>query len=285
MGGINLSIHPLFFIFGLYYSLTGGIFLFIICTATAIIHELGHSFVAAGLGYRLNKITLMPFGAVVSGNVDGLKFLDEVKIALAGPFINICIALFFVAMWWVYPECYAFTDVIVATNLSMAMVNLLPIFPLDGGRIVFDILGLKWGYNRAFTISKIIGSAFSIILMSLFIIGAINGAVNLSLLFFAFFVMFGALSREKENKYVKIFSVLNEQNLKRGTAIKIHAVHKDMKIKRLITLLDVRCVNEVAVFDDNKKIAHLSQSQVENLVEKSNIYCSISENLTKIAKT
>ena len=88
MGGIKLSVHPLFFIFGLFYALTGRIFVFLIYTICAVAHEIGHSLVANSIGYKLNKIKLMPFGAVVSGNIDGLKLKDEIKIALAGPLVN-----------------------------------------------------------------------------------------------------------------------------------------------------------------------------------------------------
>ena len=99
MAGIKLSIHPLFFVLGFFYAITGQIFIFIICTATAVVHELGHSFVSASLGYRLNKITLMPFGAVVVGNIEGLRFRDQVKVAIAGPLINVAVSLFFIATW------------------------------------------------------------------------------------------------------------------------------------------------------------------------------------------
>ena len=129
MGGIKLNVHPLFFLFGFYYALTGKVFVFIIYTVTAVVHELGHSFAAAGAGYRLNRITLMPFGAVVRGDIDGLKFSDEIKIALAGPLLNLAIGLLFVAIWWIYPESYAFTDIVAEANFSLALVNFLPIFP------------------------------------------------------------------------------------------------------------------------------------------------------------
>ena len=98
MGRINLYIHPLFFLFGVYYALTGRIFIFVICTVSAIIHELGHSFVANNKGYILNKITLMPFGAIVSGDIDGIRPKDELAIAFAGPFINLLVGVFFVAL-------------------------------------------------------------------------------------------------------------------------------------------------------------------------------------------
>ncbi|MBO7149448.1 MAG: M50 family metallopeptidase [Clostridia bacterium] len=279
MGRINLSIHPLFYLLGFYYAITGEILVFIICTVTAVIHELGHSFVASNLGYRLNKITLMPFGAVVSGNTDGLKFHDEIKIALAGPFINLAVSLFFIAIWWIYPEFYAYTDIIVSVNLSMALVNLLPIYPLDGGRIVFCFFAEKFGYDRSFIINKIIGGVFALLLIALFVFGAIKGVINFSLLFFSLFVCFGAFSRERENKYVKIFSVLSKDNLKRGMPIKRFAVDKDMQVKKLISILDSRAVNQVEVYENDKKIATLTQDKIEKIIEKANIYSKLGQNL------
>ena len=279
MAGINLSVHPLFFVLGFFYALKGEILIFIICTATAVIHELGHSFVSASLGYRLNKITLMPFGAVVSGNIEGLKFHDQIKIAFAGPLINLAISLFFVALWWIYPECYAYTDVIVSSNISMALINLLPIYPLDGGRIVFSCLANKVGYNKAFTICKVLGGGFSLMLLGWFILGLSNKVFNFSLMFFALFVCFGTFSRERENKYVKIFACSSSENLKRGMLVVRHAVDKDITIKRLLLLLDERAINEVEVFDGDKKIAMLNQKQIEEIIKTANIYTKLSQSL------
>ena len=277
MAGIKLSIHPLFFALGFFYAITGQIFIFIICTATAVVHELGHSFVSGNLGYRLNKITLMPFGAVVVGDIEGLSFKDQTKIALAGPIINLCVSLFFVAIWWIYPNCYAYTDVVVYSNLSMALVNLLPIYPLDGGRIVFCYLAQRLGYDRAFSISKIIGGAFSGFLVLAFAFSLINKTVNFSLLFFSLFVCFGTFSRERENKYIKIFSSLSSQNLKRGMPLITHAVDKDISIKRLVAILDVRAINQVVVYENGKRITSLSQERIEEIIKNGKIYSKLSE--------
>ena len=279
MGSINLSIHPLFYLLGFYYAITGKILIFVICTVTAVIHELGHSLVAGNLGYKLNKITLMPFGAVVSGNINGLKFSDEIKIALAGPIINLAVGLLFIAFWWIYPEFYAYTDIIVSTNLSMAIVNLLPIFPLDGGRILFCFFADKIGYDKSFIINKVTGGVFSLLLLTLFVVGLIKGMTNFSLLFFSLFVCFGTFSRERENKYVKIFSVLSKDNLKRGMPIKRYAVDKDIEIKKLVGILDSRAVNELVVYENDKKILSLSQEKIEKVIERANIYSKLSENL------
>lgn len=277
MAGIKLSIHPLFFALGFFYAITGQIFIFIICTATAVVHELGHSFVSANLGYRLNKITLMPFGAVVVGDIEGLSFKDQTKIALAGPIINIAVSMFFVAIWWIYPNCYAYTDVVVYSNLSMALVNLLPIYPLDGGRIVFCYLAQRVGYDKAFSISKIIGGAFSGVLVFAFAFSLINKTVNFSLLFFSLFVCFGTFSRERENKYIKIFSSLSSQNLKRGMPLVTYAVDKEITIKRLVAILDVRAINQVVVYENGKRITSLNQERIEEIIKNGKIYSKLSE--------
>ncbi len=275
MGGLSVSIHPLFFIFGIYNAITGQIFPFVIYTLTAVIHELGHSFVAYNSGYRLNKIMLMPYGAVVSGDIEGLNLLDQVKIALAGPLINVAIALFFVATWWVFPITYAYTDIVVSANFSMAIINLLPVFPLDGGRVLWSSMALKHGSKKAQKTCVIIGVITAISLFSLFVFAIIKKTVNLSLLFFSLFVLFGVIGKAKENKYVKIYSSVSTERLKHGVEYKRKAVDKSVTVKKLIMLLDAYCINEIAVFDGDKQIALLSQNKINQIIEKADIYSPI----------
>lgn len=276
---MSLSVHPLFFLFGFYYALTGRIFVFVVYTITAVVHELGHSFTASGAGYRLNKITLMPFGAVVSGNIDGLKFSDEIKIALSGPFINLAIGLFFVAVWWIFPISYAFTDIVAEANFSMALVNFLPVFPLDGGRIISAYLSEKIGEKRALKICGVIGLIISVLLIAGFIVTVFN-EINFSLLFFALFVLFGSLGRAKNNKYVKIYTALSTERLKRGMVCKRYALDKTATVKKMMSMLDEGAVNEIAVFDGGKQIAILSQERIGNIIEKGDLYAKIGDYIT-----
>ena len=274
MGRINLYIHPLFFLFGVYYALTGRIFIFAICTISAVIHELGHSFVANSKGYVLNKITLMPFGAVVSGDVEGIRDKDEIAIALAGPFINLLVGVFFVALWWIFPETYAFTDIVAETNFSLALVNFLPVFPLDGGRVLYALLCHNLGSKKALVISRVISVIFSILLLLGFIL-TLFSKVNFSLLFFSTFLIFGAFNRDKENKYIKLFTAISEKRLIRGMEIKRQAIHKGASVKKLISILCYDCVNEVVVFDDEKPIKTLTQDKINSFIEKADIYSPI----------
>ena len=275
MGGLSLTVHPLFFVYGFYYALTGKIFTFIIFTVTAVAHELGHSFVANGCGYKLNRITLMPFGAVVKGDIDGLKFSDEIKIAMAGPILNIAVALFFIALWWVFPELYAYTELIVSANLSMATVNLLPVFPLDGGRILSAYTAMRLGQKRSERLCKITGGVLSLLLIALFLITVFSGTVNLSLLFFSLFIFFGAFGKARENKYVKVYSAVTDQKLRRGIIVKRQAVDESVTLKKLLTVLDANALNEIEVYKKGKKVATLNDEKLKKIMENGDIYSPI----------
>lgn len=273
MGGINFAVHPLFFAFGLYYALTGKIFVFVIYTISAVVHELGHSIVASNCGYRLNKITLMPFGAVVSGNLDNMHIKDEIKIAIAGPLTNLAIALFFVALWWMFPTLYAFTDIVAEANFSLAIMNFLPIYPLDGGRVLSASLSGMLGKKKSFLICKIIGVVFSLILFVLFVFSIFN-TVNFSLLFFASFVLFGAIMKSKDNVYVKLFQSVNTDSLKRGMEIKKIALHKSATVKKLSSVLDPSYISEIVVYDE-RPLKTLSQEEIGEIILNGELYAPL----------
>ena len=274
MGGIKLRIHPLFYLFGLYYALTGRIFIFIIYTVCALSHELGHSFAAANAGYKLNRITLMPFGAVVSGDLDGLKCADELKIALAGPFLNLAIGLFFVSLWWLSPEIYAYTDIAAQANFTLALINFIPVYPLDGGRVAYAFLSLRLKRETAGKICRIAGVIFAVALFALFII-SLFFTFNLSFLFFSLFVLFGALDKNKENRYIRLYSSLTDEKLKKGVNYKKTGIDKSVNVKKMLSLLDPDAINEVVVYDRGEPVAVLSQQKINNIIEKGDLYSPI----------
>lgn len=278
MGGIKYSVHPLFFAVGFYFALTGRIFVFLIYTFTAVLHEIGHSVAAAKAGYALNKITLTPFGATVSGNIEGLKFYDEMFIAAAGPALNLAIGLLFVAFWWIFPESYAFTDVAAEANFTIALINFIPAYPLDGGRILSALLSIKLGERRAFIVCKTLGILLSALLFAGFIHTTFN-TPNVSLLIFGIFVLAGTLSREKENRYVKITSALARENLRRGMPVKRQAVSVDVSLKTLVKIMDAHAINEIDVYDGNKPIKRLDQTELEKIIVNGDMYSPLSRYL------
>lgn len=276
---MKITIHPLFVAFGVYYAAVGRIFEFLSFTVTALIHETGHSVVAAGLGYRLDKMVLMPFGAVAKGEIDGLKLKDEIKIALAGPFVNLAVGLFFTAIWWIFPEVYAFTDIAAFANYSMALVNLIPAYPLDGGRVLSAVLALKTNKKKARRICAATGIIFSAVLFFGFLCSFIKSPVtaNYSLLFFCAFVLFGVFSHEKNNVYVKIFGGVTEAKLLRGMPVLRQAVSEKITVKKLMSILDADAVNEIEVFNGETRVAVLSQKDIDKIIQTGEIYSQITD--------
>ena len=132
----TVYVHPLFVLFGVWFFWRGELFLFLVYTLVAVLHEFGHAMYAARIGCRLMRLRLLPCGAVVSGDIEGIPISDEIRLALAGPFVNAACAALFAALWWVFPETYPYTDTAAFASLFLALVNLFPAYPLDGGRVV-----------------------------------------------------------------------------------------------------------------------------------------------------
>ena len=96
---MTFSLHPLFYIFGLYFAFTGKVFSFLTITFCAVAHEFGHALAAERRGYKLKKITLMPYGAVISGETGGMTVADEIYTVIFGPLVNLCAGLSILALW------------------------------------------------------------------------------------------------------------------------------------------------------------------------------------------
>lgn len=280
MANLKIRIHPLFYIFGLYFALTGKVFSFIIYTITAIVHELGHSYVSEELGYKLKQIVLMPYGAVISGDLRGLKYRDEVRIAFAGPLLNLGIGLFFTALWWLVPEIYPYTESVVYANVSLALINFIPAYPLDGGRILLSTLSLYVRRKTAIKVVKITGMFFTVLLLGLFVVSCIY-SVNFTFLFFAAFIFAGLIDKNGENTYIRIYSNLYESSLKRGCEVKKLALLKETPIKRITKLIDSDCLYEIEVLtDDAKRIKTLSVSEVATVMENASPYDRLGDYLS-----
>lgn len=81
--GRAFRVHPLFLLAGAYACFHRSLPLYLGAVLVALEHECAHSFAAARLGFRLNRVVLMPYGAVISGNLDGISFKDEIRVAAA----------------------------------------------------------------------------------------------------------------------------------------------------------------------------------------------------------
>ncbi len=247
---------------GLWYATTGEFFLFLLSALVAIQHECAHAFAAAKLGYKLNAVILMPFGAVIDGDLKGISLKDEIYVAMCGPLCNLVTALFFVAWWWFTPTVYAFTDVAFYSSISIALVNLLPAYPLDGGRTLKCILARalskrtadqRLAEKRADKICRAITLLFSAILLILFFFQCLRKTPNVTLLAFGGFLFLGALGNKNENAVYEKINFSFTPSLKRGVEIRRVAIAQSCAVKDAFRFLARGTYLVLEVYDEEEK--------------------------------
>ena len=248
MGKLKFKVHPLFFIVGIYFVATGKVYSFLVYTLCALIHEIGHSISAQKCGYKLVNVTLMPFGAIVTGEISNMSYVDEIKVSLAGPLLNLSISVALVAVWWVFPETYPYTELAVTAGLALCIINLLPVFPLDGGRILLCSLSTFLSRKTAVLICKIIGVIFFLGFLAIYVLSLFVGG-NPSLLLFAIFMLLGVIDKGKENRFIRLYQSISIGSLKNGKKIKSLAVSEDFTVKNLYKKIDGGYLYRIYVYN------------------------------------
>jgi Zn-dependent protease len=163
-----------------------------------VLHELGHALMARRFGIATRRIMLYPIGGVASLERMSERPGEELLIALAGPAVNVVIAAALAALLFLNGGPVPFEDHfttlssrtfltdLMVSNVVLVVFNLLPIFPMDGGRVFRALLSLGVGRLRATEIAAAVGTALVILLPLLFL--AVSGTFSPMLLLVGFFV-------------------------------------------------------------------------------------------------
>jgi Zn-dependent protease/predicted transcriptional regulator len=219
--GIDVYIHTTFLLlvafFGFTYwqqtrTLSGtleGIAFLLALFLSVVLHEYGHALTARRYGIKARDITLLPIGGVARLERMPDKPLQELWVALAGPTVNIVIAvaLFIylglsrtiIPLTGMTLTSGPFFERLLGVNLSLVVFNLIPAFPMDGGRVLRALLALRLDYVRATQIAATIGQGLA------FLFGIIGLFGNPMLIFIALFVWIGA---QQESSMVQMKSTL-----------------------------------------------------------------------------
>lgn len=206
-----------------------------------LLHEYGHAIVAAQYGINAKNITLYPVGGIASLEKLPEHPRQELLISAAGPVVNFVIA----ALCWLfssqqtYSESYAaFTGEINSTNffsllgmanLSLAVFNLIPAFPLDGGRLLRALLAFWFNYIKASSIVAVISKAVA----AFFIV---YGLGTLSFLFslFGFFIL---IFSQAEEAYLQLKKLVEGYTVKDMLMYDYDSMDAGLTVQEVIPIL------------------------------------------------
>ena len=173
------NISPLFLLVLLSFVLIDGSFFSVFAVISALCHEAGHILTAKLLNLDNARIYSKMYG--ISLKTKALSYRDEIKIALAGPLVSFCLFIIFSILFDIFREnkylLYA-----AFSNFALFTLNILPLYPLDGGRALYCFLCLKINADKVRIIIKTVSFLFLLPLGILSVIIFLRSGFNLSLL-------------------------------------------------------------------------------------------------------
>lgn len=212
--GIQIRMHVTFLLLVGWVALNGGLFtghpgqageavLFLLLLfCCVVLHELGHALTARRYGIATRDIILLPIGGVARLERMPERPSQELLVAVAGPAVNVALALLVAGLMKLtghsvvaasFPS--GVLDWLLAVNLVMILFNMIPAFPMDGGRVLRSLLAMHRPYADATRIASIVGQGFALLMAAAGLLwGPLTGGAsyNPSLLLIALFVFWAA---------------------------------------------------------------------------------------------
>jgi Zn-dependent protease/CBS domain-containing protein len=270
VGGIEVRIHVTFFlllaVFASFYGAQGGasgtvkiVIFFLLIFLCVLLHELGHAFAAKAYGIRTVDITLLPIGGVARMERMPEKPAQELVVAIAGPLVNVVIAaalLFVLAVTGnldfgevLDPTRFNALWALLYTNVMMVVFNLIPAFPLDGGRVLRALLATRLSYERATQIAATVGQALAL-LMGIWAFS--KGPASLALI--AIFIYMGA---ESESSFVQMRHATSGIPVSSAMVTRFETLNSRATLDQAVDALLGSSQHEFPVLDDNGGFAGL----------------------------
>jgi Zn-dependent protease/CBS domain-containing protein len=278
--GIPLNVHLTFVLLLILVYFVGesvigagglhGVVFVMLVFASVIFHELSHSIVARHYGIKVEDITLLPIGGVARIGETPEKPIQEIVIAAAGP----AASLFLAFMLWFIADIFGtgitLTDMsikggilaeLTAVNFILAIFNLLPAFPMDGGRILRGFIALYLSPYQATKIAVGIGQVFAI---AMFFLGILSG--NFFMILIALFVYLGA---ETEERQMGIMVALGSATAENAMITELHTLSPDQTVADAAIRFCTGFQSDFPVMDDRRLIGLVTREAiVETLHQK-----------------
>jgi len=249
IAGIDIYIHATFllliYLVGISYwnqhgtvdAVISGVGFILALFCCVVLHEFGHSLTARRYGIRTRSITLLPIGGVASLEKMPDDPRQEINVAIAGPTVNFVIA----TLLYLYLDFRnipiteeelsltggSFLYRLMIVNIFIGGFNLLPAFPMDGGRVLRAALALRMDHAKATQKAASIGQLLAVGM------GFLGIMYNPFLLFIAIFIWFGATI---ENSAEQLKSILSHASVRHAMLREFHTLSPEDNLARAVEL-------------------------------------------------
>lgn len=266
--GIRFRFHPLFVVLMAFSVATGYFAELITLFGIVLIHELGHVSAARGFGWKIREIQLLPFGGVAvtdeSGNAPAK---EEMAVALAGPLQNalmIAFALFMKSLGLYSPDWWSY---FIEANLMIGSFNLLPILPLDGGKVLQGLLSYLLPYHQALLIGALSSLFLSmgLLLAALYTSGNGHG-IPINLLIIGVFLLYSNWYGYRNIPFAHVRFLMGRQarsssQTARGALAQPIVVHRGQTVGEILRLFMKERYHLIYVLNDRGAIQRVVPEQ------------------------
>lgn len=285
--GISVEMHISFLILPILFWLSlgiKGVVLILGVFVCVTLHELCHALQAKKYGVRVDRIVLLPIGGVASMGSIPDKPYQEFRIAIAGPLFNIILAaiLYYPAYRFLGPDIFFSMNLttwphVIAylywLNILLAVFNLLPAFPMDGGRILRALLA------RVMTLQKAtrIAVSFGYLFIFLFVAWGIMVG-NIWLLIIAFFVY---ISATQEASHVEITETLKRLRVRDILPDGYLSVGTDTKLSKVLEMIFHSHQEDFPVLDSGALVGIVTRADIISAIHQFGVERTVKDIMIK----
>ncbi|MGI9159299.1 MAG: site-2 protease family protein [Saprospiraceae bacterium] len=282
---------------------------FIALFGCVLLHEYGHALTAKRYGVNTQDIILTPIGGIARLERMPEKPVQELLVAIAGPMVNVVIAglllglsklIFHGDSWemfkWFLDQQFSFSagesgdvieetgieptgllfymPVLLATNIALVLFNLIPAFPMDGGRVLRAMLAMRLGRVRATRVAAIVGQVIAVLFVAY---GLWNGAFTLALI-----GVFVFTTARAENNMVRLDAVFKKARVLDVVRPNFTRLYSNDWMQTPINLLQQGLERHFLVFDLNERlVGALEEEDIVQAARKNDLSAPIEQYMTK----
>ncbi len=272
IAGIDIKIHATFLLLiiwlGASYYLVGrnlaaalnGVLYLLALFLFVVLHEFGHALTARQYGIKTADITLLPIGGVARLEHMPDDPRQELWVALAGPLVNVILAVVLGAGLLVTGEYQTITSLtmtsgpalerLMLVNVFLAAFNLIPAFPMDGGRVARALLATRMEYSQATHTAATLGQVIALIF------GLVGLFTNPFLVFIALFVYMGAA---QESSMVQVKSALSGIPVSQAMVTDFHSLNEGDPLSWAVELMMSSSQHEFPVMSGERVVGVLTR--------------------------